>query len=145
MEFQLEEANSVKDSSNTKHEDANRKLKVVEGDLERIIERAEEFEVWAQKILRKLCDIQAKINDLETQIREQETKVKETEAITIRNADSEDKFETKIARLQEDFKNADTRYIILHYCRLPQKFLAPNFLRDQSTSWRRQSMDCSRP
>merc|ERR1719262_494733 len=95
MEFQLEEANSVKDSSNGKHEDANRKLKVVEGDLERIIERAEEFE--------------AKINDLETQIREQETKVKETEAITIKNADNEDKFETQIARLQEDFKNADTR------------------------------------
>merc|ERR1712227_607564 len=71
-----------------------RKCKVVEGDLERIIERAEEFE--------------GKARDLETQVREQEGKVKETEAITIKNAE-EDKYETKIGRLQEEIKLADTR------------------------------------
>ena len=40
------------------------------GDLERINERAEEFE--------------SKTRDLETQVREMETKVRETEAITIK-------------------------------------------------------------
>merc|ERR1712149_59020 len=81
--------------ANHKFEDAQRKCKVVEGDLERIIERAEEFE--------------GKARDIETQVREQEGKVKETEAITIKNAEEEDKYETKITRLQEEFKLADTR------------------------------------
>ena len=37
---------------------------------------------------------------METQVREQESKVKETEAITIKNAEEEDKFENKISKLQ---------------------------------------------
>ena len=36
-------------------------------------------------------------------------KVKETEAITVKNAEEEDKFEAKISRLQEEFKLSDTR------------------------------------
>jgi len=95
MESQLEEANEVAKMSNQKYEDANRKLKVVEGDLERIVERAEEFETKGREI--------------ETQVREQESKVKETEAITVKNADEEEKFENKIAHLQDEFKTADTR------------------------------------
>ena len=54
METELEEANAIATASNHKYEDVNRKLKVVEGDLERIVERAEEFE--------------AKSRDLETQV-----------------------------------------------------------------------------
>merc|ERR1711887_384289 len=88
MESELEEANAIATASNHKYEDVNRKLKVVEGDLERVIERAEEFE--------------AKGRDLEA-------KVKDTEAITVKNADEEDKFENKIAHLQEEFKLSDTR------------------------------------
>ena len=95
MEAELEEAQSIATASNHKFEDAQRKCKVVEGDLERVIERAEEFE--------------GKARDLETQVREMESKVKETEAITVKNAEEEDKYETKIARLQEEFKLADTR------------------------------------
>jgi len=95
MESQLEEANEVAKLSNQKFEDAGRKLKVVEGDLERIMERAEEFET--------------KGRELETQVREQEAKVKETEAHTIKNADEEEKFENRIAHLQDEFKTADTR------------------------------------
>ena len=53
MESELEEANAIATASNHKFEDVTRKLKVVEGDLERIIERAEEFE--------------AKTRDIETQ------------------------------------------------------------------------------
>merc|ERR1739847_134343 len=88
MESQLDEANEVAKMSNQKFEDAGRKLKVVEGDLERIIERADEFEA---------------------QVREQESKVKETEAITVKNAEEEEKFENKIVHLQEEFKTSDTR------------------------------------
>ena len=95
MEAELEEAQGIATASNHKFEDAQRKCKVVEGDLERIVERAEEFE--------------GKARDIETQVREQEGKVKETEAITVKNAEEEDKYETKIGRLQEEFKLADTR------------------------------------
>ena len=78
--------------SQTKVKPINRFFK---GDLERIIERAEEFE--------------GKSRDLEGQIRELEAKVRETEAITVKNAEEEDKFENKIAKLQEEFKLSDTR------------------------------------
>ena len=95
MESELEEANAIASASNHKYEDVNRKLKVVEGDLERIIERAEEFE--------------NKTGEVETQVRELEGKVKETEAITIKNTEEEDRYENKILKLQEEFKLADTR------------------------------------
>ena len=111
MEAELEEAQQIATASNHKYEDAQRKCKVVEGDLERILERAEEFE--------------GKSRDIETQVRELEGKtsgwkkihtkiyisgkVKETEAITVKNAEEEDKFEAKISRLQEEFKLSDTR------------------------------------
>jgi len=95
METELEEANAIATASNHKFEDVTRKLKVVEGDLERIIERADEFE--------------SKARDIETQVRETEGKVKETETITVKNADEEDKFENKIAKLQDEFKLSDTR------------------------------------
>jgi len=50
MESELEEANAIATASNHKFEDVTRKLKVVEGDLERIVERAEEFESKARDI-----------------------------------------------------------------------------------------------
>ena len=58
MEAELEEAQQIATASNHKYEDAQRKCKVVEGDLERILERAEEFE--------------GKSRDIETQVRELE-------------------------------------------------------------------------
>ena len=63
--------------------------------MERIVERADEFE--------------SKAREIETQVREQESKVKETEAVTIKNADAEESFENKINSLAEEFKLADTR------------------------------------
>ena len=54
-------------------------------------------------------DILLLARELETQIREMEAKVKDTEAITIKNGEEEEKFESKIARLQEEFKTQDTR------------------------------------
>ena len=70
METELEEANEVAKLSNQKFEDASRKLKVVVGDFERIMERVDDFENKARYIL--------------TQLREQEAKAKETEAVTIK-------------------------------------------------------------
>ena len=61
MEAELEEAQQIATASNHKYEDAQRKCKVVEGDLERIVERADEFE--------------GKSRDIETQVRELEGKI----------------------------------------------------------------------
>ena len=44
MESQLEEAQQIALTANHKYEDSERKFKIVMNDLERIIERAEEFE-----------------------------------------------------------------------------------------------------
>ena len=61
MEAELEEANAIATASNHKYEDVNRKLKVVEGDLERIVERAEEFEnkergsIYSKLIIHESC------------------------------------------------------------------------------------------
>jgi type VII secretion effector (TIGR04197 family) len=95
MDISLLEANEVAKVANQKFEDASRKLKVVEGDLERILERADEFE--------------SKAREIETQVRDVEAKVKETEAVTVKNAEEEEKFENRITHLQEEFKTADTR------------------------------------
>ena len=56
METELETANEVAKLSNQKFEDASRKLNVVVGDLERIMERVDEFE--------------NKARDIKTQVRE---------------------------------------------------------------------------
>ena len=93
--MELADANEIAKESNQKYEDANRKNKVVEGDLERILERADEFEVKAR--------------ELDNQIRELEGKVKETEAITIKNSEEEEKYESSISKLMEEYKIADTR------------------------------------
>ena len=117
MESQLEEANEVAKMSNQKFEDAGRKLKVVEGDLERIIERADEFE--------------AKAREVESQVRDQESKVKETEAVTVKNAEEEEKFENKIVHLQEEFKTADTRYV----CQSANKIQSKNSIYNYKNYW----------
>ena len=49
-EAELEEAQAVATAANHKYEDVSRKLKVVQGDLDRVIERAEEFEAKSRLI-----------------------------------------------------------------------------------------------
>ena len=88
MESELEEAQSIATAANHKFEDAQRKCKVVEGDLERIIERAEEFE--------------GKARDLETQVREMEGKVKETEAITVKVHRPDSGHPSSLCRINDD-------------------------------------------
>ena len=61
MEAELEEANAIATASNHKYEDVNRKLKVVEGDLERILERAEEFESKSRELETQVPQLAAHI------------------------------------------------------------------------------------
>ena len=49
-EAELEEAQQIATAANHKYEDVSRKLKVVQGDLDRVIERAEEFEAKSRLI-----------------------------------------------------------------------------------------------
>ena len=95
METQLEEANEVAQTANHKYEDVERKLKIVENDLERIVERAEEYE--------------GKIRTTEDELRGSQEKVREMEHIVADNSDKEDGYENKVKELQEEFKLSDTR------------------------------------
>ena len=61
METQLEEARQIAMSSNHKYEDSERKLKIVSNDLERIIERAEEFEGKGRATEDELRQLQDKV------------------------------------------------------------------------------------
>ena len=95
METQLEEAQEIAKTSNHKYEDVERKLKIVENDLERILERAEEFE--------------GKSRATEDELRATQEKVREMEHIVAENSDKEDSYENKVKGLQEEFKLSDTR------------------------------------
>jgi len=95
LESQLEEANQIAMSSNHKFEDAERKLKIVENDHERIIEKAEEFET--------------KSRNTEDELRGTQEKVRELEHVVAENSDKEDQYEQKLKDLQEEFKLSDTR------------------------------------
>merc|ERR1712130_307187 len=94
-ETQLEEAQEIAKTSNHKYEDVERKLKIVSNDLERIIERAEEFE--------------GKSRATEDDLRATQEKVREMEHIVAENSDKEDSYENKVKGLQEEFKLSDTR------------------------------------
>ena len=58
---------------------------------------------------------------METQVREQEGKVKETEAITIKNAEEEDKFENKISKLQVNYGSLSFPIPVVQNSRLLSK------------------------
>ena len=118
MESQLEEAREIAQSSNNKYEEAERKLKIVENDLERIIERAEEFESKGQvfqyfslillvllrcQILKKNTT-RIKGRGVEDELRATQEKVREMEHIVAENSDKEDSYENKLKQLQEEFK-----------------------------------------
>ena len=123
MESQLEEAREIAQSSNNKYEEAERKLKIVENDLERIIERAEEFESKGQVFQNFSCRFffkplrlttlsnfenkiktQMKGRGVEDELRATQEKVREMEHIVAENSDKEDSYENKLKQLQEEFK-----------------------------------------
>jgi len=95
METQLEEAREIAQTSNHKYEEVERKLKIVQNDLDRIIERAEEFESKSQAT--------------EDELRGTQEKVREMEHVVAENSDKEDSYENKVKGLQDEFKLSDTR------------------------------------
>ena len=70
-------------------------MKIVENDLERIVEKAEEFE--------------SKSRNIEDELRATQEKVREMEHVVADNSDKEDQYEQKLKELQEEFKLSDTR------------------------------------
>ncbi|CBY07076.1 unnamed protein product [Oikopleura dioica] len=95
MESQLEEARQIATTSNHKYEDSERKLKIVSNDLERIIERGDEFD--------------GKCRATEDELRQLQDKAREMDQIVADNSVKEDEYEGKVKDLQEEFKLADTR------------------------------------
>ena len=61
MESQLEEARQIAMTSNHKYEDSERKLKIVSNDLERIIERGDEFDGKCRATEDELRQLQDKV------------------------------------------------------------------------------------
>lgn len=94
-EAQSDEAKTIAEESDRKFEEISRKLRIVENDLERINERAE--------------DSEAKIAQFDNKIDADRAKLKEFEDLSVKNADNEDKLEDEVRRLSELLKNGETR------------------------------------
>ena len=95
VEMQLVDATQIAEDANRKYDDVERKLRMVEGDLDRITDRAESFE--------------AKIRELENQLSDGNKKLRELEEIAGHNGMKEDDYEDKLRGLQENLKNQETR------------------------------------
>merc|ERR1712066_64904 len=67
---------------------------IVEGDLERMVDKSEEFE--------------AKVKDTEMQISENNEQLKKMEDLCARNAEKEDNYDNQVRTLSEKLKNAET-------------------------------------
>lgn len=95
QEIQLRDAQVIAEDSDLKYEEVSRKLRMVETDLERIEDRADEFEGKYKVYHDELTGLNAK--------------AKKLEEICGKNAEAEDNYESEIHRLTEEVKNAETR------------------------------------
>jgi len=94
MTTQLEEANVIAEESDRKFEDVQRKANIVKGDLERMVEKAEDFE--------------QQIGITETELSEKNNALRKMEDRCGRNADKEDKLDNEQRNLVERLKLAET-------------------------------------
>merc|ERR1712173_461066 len=94
MVSELDEATRIAEEADRKYEEVLRKSKVVEGDLERMTEKAEDFEV--------------KIQDFEAELSEKSNSLRKMEEICGNNADREDELDNEQRALIEKLKIADT-------------------------------------
>merc|ERR1711941_218272 len=92
--FQLEEATGIAEGADRKYEEVARKLKIVESDLERMIEKSEDFE--------------AKVAESEGIIAENNEQLKKMETLCADNADKEDNYDNTMRSLTERLKLAET-------------------------------------
>jgi len=68
---------------------------MVENDLERVIDRAEEYETVVTKTEKQLQSVQQDLKDMEKS--------------SAKNSEREDNYENEISLLMENLKNAETR------------------------------------
>merc|ERR1739842_282936 len=94
MGAQLEEATGIAEGADRKYEEVARKLKIVEGDLERMVDKSEEFE--------------AKVAESESVIAENNEQLKKMEDLCAKNADKEDNYDNTMRSLNARLKNAET-------------------------------------
>jgi len=94
-EVQLQEATVIAEEADRKCEEYTRKLKMVENDLERIVDRAEEFE--------------RKTSEAESSLTSNNKKLKELEELASANGVKEDDYEEKMRQLTFDLNNAEQR------------------------------------
>lgn len=94
MVTQLEEANVIAEEADRKFEDVQRKANIVKSDLERMIEKAEDFE--------------AKIIEFEDELRDKNNALRKMEDICGKNADQEDELDNQQRSLVERLKVAET-------------------------------------
>jgi chromosome segregation ATPase len=95
QEVQLTEATIIAEEADRKCEEVTRKLRMVENDLERVVDRAEEFE--------------RKANEADGQLTNNNKKLKELEELASSNGQKEDEFEEELRRLTFDLNNVEQR------------------------------------
>jgi len=95
QDVQLQEATVIAEEADRKCEEVTRKLRMVENDLERVVDRAEEFE--------------KKIVDTETSLNSNNTKLKELEDLAAKNGQAEDEFEEQVRTLAHNYSNEESR------------------------------------
>lgn len=95
QDAQLFEATSLAEEADRKFDEMDRKLRMVENDYERILDRAEQFE--------------AKCHEFEVQIKTSSDRLKEFEDITCKNSAREDLLEGQIHELTENLSNTEDR------------------------------------
>lgn len=95
QDTQLVEATQIAAEADRKCEEVMRKLRMVEGDLERMVERAEDFEKNAA--------------DFDSHLEADRAKLKELEDLAGRNGTREDELEEQVRKLTFDMNTQDQR------------------------------------
>jgi len=95
QDVQLTEATIIAEEADRKCEEVTRKLRMVENDLERVVDRAEEFE-------KKIVDTEAALN-------QNNSKLKELEDLASKNGQCEDDYEEQVRTLTHDYGNQESR------------------------------------
>lgn len=95
QDTQLLDATNIAKDAEQKCDEVMRKLRMVEGDLERVVDRAEEFE--------------KKMHDYESTLEVDRKRLKELEDQASANGLAEDTYEDQVRKLSEDLKNQETR------------------------------------
>merc|ERR1712088_153109 len=94
LESQLEEAKAIAEDADRKQDEISRKLRIVEAEHDRIVDRCEEFE--------------SKSAEFEIKVEESRMKLKELEDLSVSNGTKEDKYEEETKKLYDLFKNAES-------------------------------------